>query len=269
MSTHSFPAEVRQRLNLLTGDALRLEQYKDFFWNRPFRQTLLCHANAPVRNEVGPSEVTGFFIASPARPVSSSPDLHSTAVEQFRAPSGLTLHSAEPIGKAAMVHLAEMWPQPIQFDQLLAAAREKLGQPMATALDTEKLAGMLLAAYTIGATKLMEFRTHTPAFILQPGEFPVASPLARWQARTSSSVTNLRHERLTLDDFDRSTLPYLDGRNNREALLKVHIDRAVRGELRLHRSGQPIVSKSAMHSALEEVLTVQLTRLSRMALLQS
>jgi SAM-dependent methyltransferase len=53
----------------LPDDVLVREQYLDFFKNRMFRQTLLCHADAPVRRELDEGAVELMVVSSQARPV--------------------------------------------------------------------------------------------------------------------------------------------------------------------------------------------------------
>jgi hypothetical protein len=50
----------------LPGDAVVREQYLDFFKNRMFRQTLLCHAEVPVSRELDGEQIEGFAVYSAA-----------------------------------------------------------------------------------------------------------------------------------------------------------------------------------------------------------
>lgn len=50
-------------------------------------------------------------------------------------------------------------------------------------------------------------------------EYPVASPVARLQARTDIYVTNLWHQRIQLNAFEQALLPLVDGTRNVPALV--------------------------------------------------
>jgi len=67
-----FPAGLgegpRQALRFVASDQIELEQYLDFLRNRAFRQTLLCHPDAPVNWHVLPENVLGLHVASGAVP---------------------------------------------------------------------------------------------------------------------------------------------------------------------------------------------------------
>jgi len=54
-----------------------------------------------------------------------------------------------------------------------------------------------------------------------PVSRPVAFAIARWQARTRESITNLRHESVRFPDpFARTLLTLLDGTRDRSALAR-------------------------------------------------
>jgi len=60
---------------------------------------------------------------------------------------------------------------------------------------------------------------HPPRLTEVAGERPLASPVARWQARRGVTVTNLEHEPMQIADAPpRALLALLDGRRDREAL---------------------------------------------------
>ena len=65
---------------------------------------------------------------------------------------------------------------------------------------------------------MVTFHTMPPAFTFTSGEWPSASRLARHQALTLSSVTNLRHEQVNLDVHARKILGLLDGVTALDAL---------------------------------------------------
>ena len=71
MLTHSFPAEVVEELRRMVKSTVELEQYLDFLRNRTFRQSLLCHKEAPLKTRLSPERLARFYIASSALPVSS------------------------------------------------------------------------------------------------------------------------------------------------------------------------------------------------------
>jgi hypothetical protein len=110
---------------------------------------------------------------------------------------------------------------------------------------TATLASDVLKSFGAGA---VELHALGPAFVIEPGARPQASPLARLQAARGSHVTNMRHEMVGIDDADRRLLSLLDGSLERAQIAAQAF------------AGQPPKSAS---QALDDALA----RLARQALL--
>jgi SAM-dependent methyltransferase len=213
MALDGYPPEVQQALRAASPDVLHLEQYLDFLRNRTFRQTLLCHQGAAVDYRLCAERLRGLYVASPARPL-------ATAEECFTGPSGATVKSTDPLARAALLHLGEIWPRAVPFEELCRAARARLGGagPPDAGRDTQVVGQCLLACYLADPDGLAYLWTHPPNFTAAAGDRPVASPLARLQAAHDARATNLRHQTVALDDFRRAVLCRLDGTCDRAAL---------------------------------------------------
>jgi methyltransferase-like protein len=180
----------------------------------------------PLTGKVSPERLGEFYLASSALPENPTINIHSAAVDRFRAPNGDLLSTDHPVTKAAMLCLSELWPQAIPFDSLFAAAYARLhGQPPAAVnaldMDRQLLGANLLKGYSYNAD-LVEFHVYCPPFTTQISQKPVASPLARYQVENGAkTVTNLRHEMIKVEGLGRYLLPYLDGSWSRPALAKL------------------------------------------------
>ncbi len=232
----NLPPHTAATLGTLANNLIDTEQYLDFLRGRTFRETLLCRATVRLDRSLTPRRLAALCIASPARPVSSSPDLSSTASETFQLPGGEGIGLGHPLSKAAMLHLADLWPRAVAFPDLVAAARLRLTRPPSSsaeaaaaatgevsvsARDEQIVAANLLKMATY-STRLLRLSTHPPAIAppLSHGSSPTARPLARLQAREQGWATSLLHERVRLDERQRVLLPYLDGTRDRAALLE-------------------------------------------------
>jgi len=225
------------------GDVVRKEQYLDFIKGRPFRQMLLCRGEAGPERSPRPEQLTALYFASSASPVSAAPDLRAGVWEEFRGPRGAAMRTDDRQVKTALARLNGTWPQSMQFADLLAEAGG----------EAEPLAEALLQAYSAG---LLEVSILPSQFTDQAGERPVASPLARLQAREGSMVTTLRHTTAELaDEVDRCLVWLLDGTRDRSAVanaLRLFVrSRATRGV-------EPVTAES---------LEAHLARLAKQALL--
>src|SRR5262249_24328118 len=196
-------------------DVIHLQQYLDFLRNTQFRQSILCRREAAVDATRRPDRLAALHVASPVRPVSPQPDLHSEAMEEFRGPHG-SMSSKQPLVKAAMFHLGKVWPEAVPFPQLVGEVCLRLGLPANDAGAGRVLAESLLNGYL--SLNLIELRLHPPRLASHVSARPVASPLARWQAQSGDWATNQRHEVIALNAVERQVLPLLDGGSDRAAL---------------------------------------------------
>jgi len=251
MLVRSFPANVAETLRRIAPDIIRMEQYMDFLRNRTFRQTLLIHQGATLRRKLDGIVLDGFFVASAARPVSAQPVLTHGVSEAFRTPNGLTHNIADALTKAALLLLAQKWPQCLPFEQLAALSRASLQQSTGIAssgatreADERLLSDSVLQGF---AARAVELRLRPPRLAQTPSARPVASPLARLQVEHGPTVTNLRHEPATLSDLHRRMLLLLDGTRGVDALVAALVKLAKEGKIVVPgQEGGPAVTDDAM-----------------------
>lgn len=264
-----FPPQVTEQLMKLSHNIIEMEQYMDFLRNETFRRTCLVHDQVSFSRSVKLERVRHLHVSSRAEPASTHPDLHSISEERFRLGDSLTLTTDHPATKAALVYLREVWPAIVPFDALLDAAYAKLGlapPPQQRALDAHVMSASLLKAFTYSG-KLVELHHHVPRFVTQAGERPVASPWARFMARDSLQVTNLRHECVELRESDRYLLLHLDGAHDRAALFEGLSKQLAQGTLVIERSGQPIQDTAEAQKLLAEEIEQALDGFAHAALL--
>ncbi len=215
----SFTEEAARQLDQIgEEDTLAREQYLDFLKGRSFRQSLLCHREAEVLRRINPDRLPVLLIKSKIQPESDTPDLKSESVEKFHAKNGAAATTNLPLTKAAFFRLGRIYPRAISFPELVRQARLLAGTSDATTNDEDSatLADVMLKTYEVGVTEL---HLHEPVYTVEPGAFPIASPIARLQIKKSNVVATLLHESLRLDDeIARRLLSLLDGTRDRSAL---------------------------------------------------
>lgn len=252
MSTEDIKPEALETLQKNSHGIVELEQSLDFLQDRTFRQTLLCHKDIVISRKVTPQTLERFYLASQARPVSKEVNIPLVSVEEFRASSGAVLKTDHPLSKAAMLCLVDVWPQYMAFPELVSAARERLGDAKLSGNKTEQdpnleqqvLATNMFKAFGYSPV-LLELHSYQPFLTSRIDDKPTASYVARIQAQfPDGPITNLRHERVTLEEFDRFILPYLDGHHDRESLVTILMDGPVAsGILKLEREGAPVAGE--------------------------
>jgi methyltransferase-like protein len=155
-----------------------------------------------------------MHVASRAKPVDSV-DFSPGKVAEFVGPHGGKIATDLPVAKAALSRMAEIFPQPLAFAELLDTARQLAGTQ--TSDDAEALSSILLSIYGTG---LLDLYPRAPDYVAEAGEYPMACPLVRFQIERGSLVTNLRHITIEVEDeLGRHLLKLLDGTRNRSKLL--------------------------------------------------
>jgi methyltransferase-like protein/2-polyprenyl-3-methyl-5-hydroxy-6-metoxy-1,4-benzoquinol methylase len=271
MLASNYGSATDETLNRLGRDIIEMEQYMDFLRNRMFRQTLLCHKQAKLNRSLGPWTIAGFQIAASIRPVNPAADLASNQAEAFRGPKEMTLSSDQPMVKAALVCLAEVWPAALPFAELVSRARSRLDgksavvqKPAEAEADSRMLSEALLTCYSKG---LCELHVHPAQFVLSPGKQPLACPLVRLQASRGSAVTNRRHDRVMLDSFARHLAPLLNGERDRASLVEALANLVANDSLVVNVEGKPISEPAEVHKVMTAELERKLHDLGRLALL--
>jgi methyltransferase-like protein/protein-L-isoaspartate O-methyltransferase len=217
---HIYPAETVKLLKAMANQSIILkEQYLDFLKCRRFRQTLLCHSNVQLNPEPDSAAIAGMYLASRAEPVESGTDFASAKVVQFVGPRGARVSTDLPIAKAALAHLATVYPRPVTFLDVLSAARRLIGKP-STADWQEDREALLEIFMSIYSTGLLELYPRAPDYVSDVSDRPTASSLARFQIEHDSMVTNLRHINVDVTDEIGQLLRLLDGTRDRQMLLQ-------------------------------------------------
>jgi SAM-dependent methyltransferase len=257
---------VEQTLRLVAPDRLHREQYVGFLNNESFRRSLLCHRQVTLSPLPQPEALSALHVASPAEPLSDEPGSPAAVPCRFRATRSRILNVTDPLLGAALIRLAEAWPQAVPFDSLRRAicscpgADLELGHVAGNAAaDTQKLQTLLLNAYL---ADFVELHVLPPRCVRTVPPRPLASPLARYQAAAGAEVTNLRHETAVLDAFERHLLRHLDGSRDRSALIEVLVALVTHGILGVTKDGVPLTQPEQVRSLVERSLDQQLVRLA-------
>ncbi len=226
MLASNFPSEVAQALVRIAPGVIRQEQIMDFLRNRTFRQALLVHESVQVNRKITSDRLRGLGISGSFQVEAAAFDIRSSDVVAFRGARGNRLRTGNGITKAAVMILNEFWPRAVPFEDLVRRARTMLRDwavPSA-GTDTEveaTLAADMLRCFGAGIAQL---HARPSAFSAAPGDRPVASPLARLQARRDTRVTNLRHEPVQIDTDLARLLQLLDGSRSREEIERIAIE---------------------------------------------
>ncbi|MBC7964372.1 MAG: methyltransferase regulatory domain-containing protein [Fuerstia sp.] len=227
MAGLSLPPKLADGAQRLGGSLVGREQLLDLLTNRTFRQSLLCRTECPACEQLNDVAIRSAYVVSTLR---AQFDANSASFDpsdrptRFAARGGFAIDVCEPVVAAALTHLQNAWPGGVWFCDLIAAANQNtaMGNRAVNEADRKRqeqlLADVILAAFV---ERTVELHTVEPAATTVTSDRPVASPLARFQAETSSLVTSLRHDVVRLDPWARVLIRHLDGTQNRAALRRL------------------------------------------------
>ncbi len=244
----------------LGDDVVTQQQYRDFIILRRFRQTLLRRAETPARPAADPAVVRSLSAGASTRPDGGAPDLASDAPVKFRDEKDGELTTPHPLSKAVFLVLGEIWPRWAPVAELFREANARVvaaGGRAATEEDELRTARFLLDAW---GADVCELRSAPCRFVTRVSERPRASALARHQALTLTTVANLRHQVVMLEDpLVRTFLRLLDGTRDRATIC-----REMAAALR--EAGSPAAAAAA---DVESGVALNFDRVARLALLEA
>jgi SAM-dependent methyltransferase len=221
MHAHRFPRSAAPLLSATT-DRVEFEQYLDFLSCRNFRRTLLCRAEVALAPAPLPPPVEHMWAVSYATTEATPAELGGTTPIRFRNRAGVVVGLGDVLAKIALGCLIAASPRAVHFTELATAIGDRLRTegitPPAPAALTEELSELLVMLYS---GDMVELYVQIPEVATVPGEKPLASALARMQARDATPLVDLWHRNLAIDDAQVLRLvALLDGTRDQEALVR-------------------------------------------------
>ncbi|HEX7452114.1 MAG TPA: class I SAM-dependent methyltransferase [Polyangiaceae bacterium] len=211
-----FSQEIQLALRALSTNLIQAEQYMDFFRNRAFRETILCRRGVALNRRLDAQRVRSFSFATALRPHAAHSDLRQAESLRFTGPGWPSVDVSDPIGKATLLCLRDVWPRALTLDILESQVRTRLALGTGTEQSRSDLAETLWRWFLHGAVSM----TASPAIaVTQAAERPLGSAFAQAQARAGqTTLTNLLHRSVKLNAFDAVVLTLLDGSRTRAAV---------------------------------------------------
>jgi methyltransferase-like protein/SAM-dependent methyltransferase len=235
--------ELRAKLRSWSSDTLQYEQYFDYVRNRTFRRSLLCHAGRIVLDEPMPDGVSEMWTRARCYVDPDAPEAKQPGVEVFRTNEGVAATLAHPLVRAALHALIEVRPAGLSFETLAARTRERMQG--GDTFSCETLADAMLRCTQVRLVDITMAPTPCTALL---SSRPVASPLARFEARSEPMVTSLVHAAVNLAPFDRFVLRQLDGTQDETAVVDAVMAACACGDLDLGPAERGAVADAVAHA---------------------
>lgn len=215
MQADQFPEATIQQLASLGDNISARQQYLDFLRCRRFRQSLICRADVAVEHQIRQQRLTEVFATFSGKSNDEAADLATTEPMTFTGDHQSHVTTNHPLAKAALTLLASSWPQALGYADILAGSCTLLNREE-QAEDREQLLDILQGCYGRG---LINLHLQPPRLAAKPSLLPTTSPLARYQASTSSPLTSQLHLTVFIaDTLVRRAIQLLDGSRSLAAL---------------------------------------------------
>jgi methyltransferase-like protein/ubiquinone/menaquinone biosynthesis C-methylase UbiE len=243
MYSGGLSPQAKEVLDKISDDVVLREQYLDFMCGRAFRKTLLCHDDVPLDRSGKSVSVRSFYVSTQARPKAQFPNPAPEAEETFRSPNGTELTTSSILARSLFWYLIESRPERVPFERLATEvecrARQSLGFVPKPGQDTaSEIADFVWRTYMAG---MLELHVHVPPFTTEVSDRPLASPLARLEARDGNVITTLHCRSLHLSDsLQRGVVMLLDGTRDHAALRRDLLELFKSGNLTLKQGDQPV-----------------------------
>lgn len=254
----SFTEDVRAMLAKMEHNVVEREQYIDFICGKRFRMSLLCHKDIKLNRYPKPEQLRNLLIESLSNPESDQPDIKTDKVEKFIGTDSKEISTDNPFAKSALVLLNQALPDYLSIDELLTRMHQTLNETEEPVFSANQLCNLLFELYRAG---LIELHVHQPRFVSQLSDKPLASKLAREQAKNPPGVTALNHINIYLNDpISRHLIQMLDGTRNLETIKLELTDWITKSD--------KIENKNEIIAQLPTLLTGTLEKFARLALLE-
>lgn len=262
----NLPPEIARTLDKIAVTNIAVEQYKDFILNRTFRQSLLCGEEHHLRRDLQPEALQPFFVRCEGLFVEPGDPKFAEGETKVRTRSGTVIALPSAIAAAIASILIEASPLSIPFLELAtrAATAALPGASPAEAMD--RVGQIVLRLF---ALDVIELGVHQPAMAAHAGEKPRASAVALRQAGSRSTLTNLRHENVQLDQISGFLLPFVDGTRTRPQLAEALRGAVASGEIALEADDRVLPADALSYANYAALVESALNTLATMALLEA
>lgn len=259
MSEYALQSPLRLKLDALASDPIRAEQYWDFLSNRSFRQTLLCRTDRAMKTSPAPQALFSLYTSIALQ--ADGTDGDSAA---FLCSGHTRVTTSHPLAKALFTELTRTGAFPTYLPALLRRIRHQ--NPLLEPSDPAALEPIhdLIESVLV---KAGTFYTALPDLARNPTRKPRASRLSRVMAEQGPRVFSVLNHPITLDNFSRRLIQYLDGETDRPTLVTRLVEDGCSGRLPLLAAGQPVTDEATVRAYVLPGVDKTLTELAARHLL--
>lgn len=264
----NMPQKVVEQLKVI-NDIVRTEQYMDFITNRRFRSTLLCHNDVKINRNINNEDIMKFNMIFNVVPEKSlkEVDLNNSSESLAFFLNGnkdSNLTTASPYMKAILYTFSEHLNNPLSFEKITEEANKKLNGTKLNEIKAELLENAMKLVLQGYINITTQKHRETPEL-----DKPKTTKLVIHQAIHTPYmwVTNLKHEPVGVNFFEKLAIRYMDGKHDKKAIIDAVMGHVVKGEINLSKDGQKIEDQEVIRKQLEVLFMPMIDKFAANALL--
>lgn len=260
-----FSTELKKINNIIVAG-----QYMDFIRNQRFRCTLLCHKDIAITRSLKTVDIENYYLQIIGKPVKEDFNQNDIGTNQevAFANATTTLRVKQPISQWALLILHEEREHLIHYQELCKKIMTRSGVEDINLIKRHLDDDINLMRAALAG--LVNIESYPSTFTLTVSDKPLACPLAVYQAKNQSYVTNRRHQVIKLDPAALELLPHLDGKHTFKSLEKILQNGIAEGKLTmLGKDKQVIQNKEDIQKYSENFCKAILDNFAKQGLLIS
>jgi SAM-dependent methyltransferase len=253
-----YADECRSVLQSFPDDEMvARNQYQDFIDGFGFRRTLLCHEDVVLQRKVSRDFFSRCYFTSASTLLEDPSDPKAQPEVSLETRDKGVFGISHWMAQAAYLLLSKSWPRAVSFDELFNDIRSNaaLGSPAAQDVHEETLVS---AMYELVCNDAVSFSLYPREYLKPEDNKLLASSLARHQSQWGTTVVNLLHQTVRLENDDACyILQLLDGaRDFDQVVAEVH---ARHQKTRLESAGvidgptDLDMTRTSVHNVLNQV----------------
>ncbi|MDT8398036.1 MAG: class I SAM-dependent methyltransferase [Pseudomonadales bacterium] len=252
MLVDNLPPSVSAHLRKLT-DMVQSEQYMDFFRNRRFRNTLLCHQGVPLNRNITPQTVERFYVSTDARCATEINE--STLAEGFELSftlNKIALSTKNRLSKLVFIVLVEQSGRPLALDDIVAKVLEKApdisaGQIRQHIFNELSLIGLVFKG-------ILKLRLSPGVYLMAVPEKPKTTRTARYLAEKGDVVTSCRHQLVSMQEIETIILKLLDGTRTVDEVAAALLEQEKQGLINITANQANVDKATLIRDTCQEVI---------------
>lgn len=267
MLVDNLPAKVAETLKT-AKDIVQAEQYMDFFRNRRFRHTLLCHRGNSLNRNIRTEVLDEFHLYSDIR--SKQPlegeIMNDGVLADFSAAGGkVNLGTPWRLSKLVFKVMAERRARPLTIADLTAAVHAEDPDLSEERVRSHILNEMNMVNLVFKG--IIKLRLSPGPYRDEVEEKPRTTRLARYQAHKGVVITNARHQPLKMQQGEAVLIRYLDGEHDLGAIVDHLMEKAREGAINIQFHVPGAADEAGKREVLMSSCRDILQRFAKLALL--